>query len=53
VIFQPGDITTLSESEREHLVMEVLALGAGASPNPYSNLTREGVEGVPAQQLLE
>jgi len=52
-LFQPGDIATLSESGGEHLVMEVLALGAGASPNPCSNLTREGVEGVSAQQPLE
>jgi len=52
-LFQPRDITTLLESGREHLVMEVLALGAGVSPNPCSNLTREGMEGVLAQQPLE
>jgi len=33
--------------------MEVLALGAGVSPNPCSNLTREGMEGVSVQQPLE
>ena len=44
-LFQPEDIATLLKSRREHLVMEVLALGARASPNPCSNLTREGVEG--------
>jgi len=44
-LFQSGDITTLLKSGGECLVMEVLALGARASPNPCSNLTREGVEG--------
>jgi len=33
--------------------MEVLVLGAGASLNPCSNLTREGVKGVLVQQPLE
>ena len=33
--------------------MEVLALRVGASPNPCSNLTREGMEGVLVQQPLE
>ena len=33
--------------------MKVLALRAGVSPNPCSNLTREGIEGVLAQQPLE
>ena len=52
-LFQLRDIATLLESGGEHLVMEVLVLGAGAAPNPCSNLTREGVEGVSAQQPLE
>ena len=52
-LFQLGDIATLLKSKRKHFVMKVLALRAGVSPNPCSNLTREGMEGVLAQQPLE